>query len=330
MFSNLIRNNVKKYRNISTLTSSNYYKINDIQDAKLITAIKTPYLNNGKIDLNSFDNHMEKQIKNGVDGFIIGGTTGEGHLLSWDEHIMLIAHAKNSFGDKSIIIGNTGSNSTKEANKATEQGFAVGMDASLQINPYYGKTSKDGLFKHFFSVLSHGPGIIYNVPSRTAQDLTFNTILELSKHPNFVGVKECTGHKRINNYSEHNIVTWSGNDDEFHESIHKHGCNGVISVGSNVVPGLFRYLVDNEDYNTASKLDKLNNMLFHHPNPIGINTLMMMLENCQPNFRLPYMQLEEDLRIELEDIVYDLGINYFISKNKKCHVMYDTDFNYLE
>ena len=97
-----------------------------------------------------------------------------------------------------------------------------------------------------------------------------------------------------------------------------------------MVPSLFRYLVDNEDYNTATKLDKLNNMLFHYPNPIGINTLMMMLENCQPNFRLPYMQLEEDLRIELEDIVYDLGINYFISKNKKCHVMYDEDFNHFE
>ena len=92
---------------------------------------------------------------------------GEGQLMSWDEHVMLIAHTVNSFGSKLQVIGNTGSNSTREALHATEQGFAVGMDAALQINPYYGKTSLDGLIAHFSAVLDEGPTIIYNVPSRT-------------------------------------------------------------------------------------------------------------------------------------------------------------------
>ena len=118
------------------------HKIQRIQNNRLITAIKTPYNNDGSIDLDSFDNHLEKQLKYGVDGFVIGGTTGEGHLFSWDEHIMLIAHAKYKFGNDCIIIGNTGSNSTREAVHATRQGFAVGMDAALQINPYYGKLQK--------------------------------------------------------------------------------------------------------------------------------------------------------------------------------------------
>ena len=87
--------------------------------------------------------------------------------MSWDEHVMLIAHTVNSFGKHLQVIGNTGSNSTREALHATEQGFAVGMDAALQINPYYGKTSLDGLIAHFSAVLDEGPTIVYNVPSRT-------------------------------------------------------------------------------------------------------------------------------------------------------------------
>lgn len=97
---------------------------------------------------------------------------GEGQLMSWDEHVMLIAHTVNSFGDRLQVIGNTGSNSTREALHATEQGFAVGMHAALQINPYYGKTSLDGVMAHFSAVMHEGPTIIYNVPSRTGKQLS--------------------------------------------------------------------------------------------------------------------------------------------------------------
>ena len=103
----------------------------------------------GKFDLDCYDAFLDDQIKNGVQGVIVGGTTGEGQLMSWDEHIMLIAHTVNTFGREIQVIGNTGSNSTREALHATEQGFNVGMHASLQINPYYGKTSVDGMKEHF-------------------------------------------------------------------------------------------------------------------------------------------------------------------------------------
>ena len=127
-----------------------------LQAARLITAIKTPYLENGKFDLAAFDRLVSHQVDNGVEGLIIGGTTGEGQLMSWDEHIMLIAHTVNAYGDRALVIGNTGSNSTREALHATSQGFAVGMHAALQINPYYGKTSKTGLLQHFNATLDEG------------------------------------------------------------------------------------------------------------------------------------------------------------------------------
>jgi len=115
--------------------------LEQIKQASLITAIKTPYLTSGEIDLTTYDFLVEQQIAAGVDGIVVGGTTGEGQLMNWEEHLMLIAHSVNKYSDKLIIVGNTGSNNTREAIKATEYGFASGMDAALQINPYYGRPS---------------------------------------------------------------------------------------------------------------------------------------------------------------------------------------------
>lgn len=123
---------------------------------------------------------------------------------------MLIAHTANRFGQNIGIIGNTGSNATREAVHATCQGFAVGMDAALHINPYYGKTSRDGLIYHFNAVLDYGPTIVYNVPGRTGQDIAPDVVHELALHPNFAGMKECCGNERIRGYTQRGITCWSG------------------------------------------------------------------------------------------------------------------------
>lgn len=222
-----------------------------MREARLITAIKTPYLPNGKPDIDAYDRHLEQQIHHGVDGVIVGGTTGEGQLMSWDEHIMMIAHTKAVFGDAVCVIGNTGSNATREALHATSQGFIVGMDAALQINPYYGKTSKAGLQAHFNRCLEEGPAMIYNVPGRTGQDIPNEVVDELAKHENFLGVKECTGNERISRHASAGIKCWSGNDDEAHDARHTHGGFGVVSVTSNLIPGLYAKLMREES-------DKLN------------------------------------------------------------------------
>ena len=94
-----------------------------VQHAQLITAIKTPYTKSGRIDLNSYDILIKDQIAAGVDGIIVAGTTGEGHLMNWDENLTLIEYCAAEYGDKLCIIGNTGSNSTRECIKATNEGF---------------------------------------------------------------------------------------------------------------------------------------------------------------------------------------------------------------
>jgi len=297
-----------------------------LKAASLITAIKTPYNAIGEVDLNTYDTLVQKQIDAGVDGIVVGGTTGEGHLLSWEEHLILIAHSVHKFGDKLLIIGNTGSNNTSEAIKATKNGFAAGMDATLQINPYYGRTSIAGVIEHLNRTLDIGPAFIYNVPGRTGQDLTPDIIETLAKHKNFIGVKECGGNERIAYYEKQGIACWSGNDDESHDGRHKFGSHGVISVTSNIIPGLMRQLMDSENVELNSRLQGLMQWLFCEPNPIAINTTLMMTGAVAPNFRLPYQALTTKQRQQGLELLTALNSDDRVGES--LSLLSDEDFNY--
>nr|GFA31027.1 4-hydroxy-tetrahydrodipicolinate synthase, chloroplastic-like [Tanacetum cinerariifolium] len=224
-----------------------------------------------------YDSLVNMQIEDGADGVIVGGTTGEGQLMSWDEHIMLIGHTINCFGTSIKVIGNAGSNSTREAVHATEQGFAVGMHAALHINPYY-------------------------------------------------GIKECVGHDRVKEYTKNGITVWSGNDDECHDSKWDHDATGVISVTSNLVPGLMRELLSKgKNQSLNKKLLPLINWLFGEPNPIGVNTALAQLGVIRPIFRLPYVPLPLAKRVEFVNIVKEIGREHFIGE-KDVQVLEDDDF----
>tara|TARA_R110000744_G_scaffold34651_6_gene80577 strand:- start:1926 stop:2834 length:909 start_codon:yes stop_codon:yes gene_type:complete len=294
--------------------------------ASLMTAIKTPYNAKGEIDFNTYDQLVAEQIKAGVDGIVVGGTTGEGHLLTWEEHLILIAHSVHKHGKDLLIIGNTGSNNTREAIKATQYGFAAGMDATLQINPYYGRSSTAGVSSHFHKLFDIGPAFIYNVPSRTGQDLTPDLIEPLSKHKNFIGVKECTGNDRIAYYEERGIACWSGNDDESAAGRHQHGSHGVISVTSNIVPGLMRQLMDAPNDSLQQRMQPLMEWLFCEPNPIAINTALMMTGAVAPIFRMPYQALTKIQREQGLALLAELAKDEIVGD--KLMLMADDDFKY--
>lgn len=297
-----------------------------LKSASLITAIKTPYNLKGNIDLATYDKLVEQQISAGVDGIVVGGTTGEGHLLNWEEHLMLIGHSANKFGDKLIIVGNTGSNNTREAVNATEKGFAMGMDAALQINPYYGRTSKAGVIDHFTRVLAVGPAFIYNVPGRTGQDLTPDIIEPIAGHKNFIGVKECGGNERISYYEKQGIACWSGNDDECFDGRHQFGSHGVISVTSNIIPGLMRTLMDKNDAALNDELQDLMKWLFCEPNPIAINTALMMTNAVDKIFRVPYHALNLEQRQQGFELISKLDLNDIVGDS--VSLLDDSDFIY--
>jgi len=293
-----------------------------------MTAVKTPYCADGSLDIEAFDKHVEHQIANGVEGLIIGGTTGEGHLLSWEEHLVLIAHAKSQFKGRVLIVGNTGSNSTAEAVNATKKGFQVGMDCSLLINPYYGKTSNEGIVKHIEAGLVFGPAIIYNVPSRTGQDIKPDVMAQLANHENFVGVKECMGPERIKELSGMGMSVWSGNDDLCHQERHECGAMGVISVTANVVPGLMSKLMREPDAELNEKLGVLYKWLFTECNPIGVNTMLMMLGACEPVFRLPYTVRALEARQEGVEILKAVGVENCPQGEKGLRALDDSEIKY--
>lgn len=286
-------------------------KIEQIKKSSLLTAIKTPYNNNGEIDFDTFDLLISRQIKAGVDGVIICGTTGEGHLLTWKEHLSLISHSTQNFSDKLLIVGNTGSNSTKESIRATKEAFNQGCHACLQINPYYGKTSSAGIIKHLELALEIGPCFIYNVPSRTAQDIKPKIIRQIAQHHNFVGVKECNGgNGRMKIYEQEGIACWTGNDDEIFASLHKDKAHGAISVTSNIMPAVFRSIIDSNDEKLFKKILPLINLLFIEPNPMPLNTILAMMGLCKPIIKLPYLPLtvaqQQQIKTTFEQVELNL------------------------
>jgi len=299
----------------------------NFKEASLITAIKTPYTPQGDIDIERYDYLIEKQIEAGVDGIIVGGTTGEGQLLDWEEHLMLIAHSASKYSDLLLIIGNSGSNNTREAVKATEYGMASGMHAALQINPYYGKTSDKGIFEHLWACLNVAPAFIYNVPGRTGQDIPPSIMEKLAEHENFIGVKECSGNDRINQYEKQGIACWSGNDDQCFEGRHKYNSHGVISVTSNMVPKLMRRLMDVDDPELNQSLQPLMDWLFCEPNPIPVNTALMMTGAIPPVFRLPYVPLNEQQREKGLELLKSIDESNRVGK--KLLQLKDDDFDIL-
>ena len=203
-------------------------------------------------------------------------------------------------------------------------GFAFGMDASLQINPYYGKTSERGLKEHFQRLLDLGPAIIYNVASRTGQDLQPELIESLAEHSNLVGVKECSGNERMGYYESKGIACWSGNDDQCFEGRHRHQSHGVISVIANLLPGLMRKLMDEDDPLLNERLQPMMSWLFHVPSPNALNTAMAMTGAAPPVFRLPYAPLDSEARQQGFDLLQAFTVEERVGSTLK--LMDDSDF----
>ena len=152
-----------------------------------------------------------------------------------------------------------------------------------------------------------GPTIIYNVPGRTGQDLQPDLIEELAEHPNLIGVKECAGNERMAHYEAQGIACWSGNDDQCFEGRHRHGSHGVISVISNLMPGLMRRLIDTDDPKLNDRLQPLMAWLFHVPSPNALNTVLSMTGAVQPVFRLPYSPVDLEARKEVVELLQEFS-----------------------
>ncbi|HLX54721.1 MAG TPA: 4-hydroxy-tetrahydrodipicolinate synthase [Aquella sp.] len=218
----------------------------------VITAIVTPMNQDGEIDFDSLSNLVEFQIKNGIEGLVVAGSTGEGALLTVDEKIAIVKHVIKINKKRVKVIVAFNDIATSFAVGFTKELNAIaGIDAYLATAPAYTRPTQDGMYQHFktIALASTRPIILYNIPGRTACDLENQTVLRLAKdHANIVGIKDATGDvtRASGLFVDRpaNFAVYSGDDKTSCEFV-LNGGDGVISVASNLFPGIFKDLISN-------------------------------------------------------------------------------------
>jgi len=217
---------------------------------RLLTAMVTPFKENGEVDYEQAKKLAQALLNSGSDGLVVAATTGEAPTLSWEEEMHLFTEVKSAVGGRGTVVAYTGSNSTAEAVEATKRAEKIGVDACLLVVPYYNKPTQEGLYQHFKTIAQATklPCILYNVPSRTITSLSADTAIKLSKIDNIIGVKEASGNfgqiSKIITEARKDFLVWSGNDsDTFH--ILALGGYGVISVASHLVGKQIKGMIDN-------------------------------------------------------------------------------------
>jgi 4-hydroxy-tetrahydrodipicolinate synthase len=272
---------------------------------KLITAMVTPFNEDGAVDYKQARRLALGLLDSGSDGLVVVGTTGESPTTVQDEELRLFAEIKSAVGDRGSVIAGTGSNSTAEALEATRQAERTGVDACLLVVPYYNKPTQEGLYQHF-KTIARGtslPCILYNVPSRTVISLSADTVIRLSKVENIIGVKEASGNfgeiaKIINNAGD-DFIVWSGNDADT-LPILALGGYGVISVASHLVGSQIRQMIDSflsGDTARAAGIHRhlmpLYDALFVVANPIPLKYALNHIGFKVGKPRLPLVEPDE-------------------------------------
>lgn len=285
------------------------------------TALITP-MKNGGIDYEKFSEVVEFQIAHKIDALVVCGTTGESSTLTDAEHRDLIKFCVEKVAGRVPVIAGTGSNDTDYAIDLSKFACEVGVDALLQVTPYYNKTTQRGLIKHFFAVADavNKPIILYNVPSRTGVNIKPETYAELCKHENIAATKEASGNlsavAEIRYLCGDSLDVYSGNDDQI-IPIMSLGGKGVISVLSNILPAeTHKICADflNGDIKSASdsqiKYIPLINSLFCEVNPIPVKTAMNLLGFCSEEIRLPLCEMEDSNKSRLIKDMKAAGLNF--------------------
>ena len=278
----------------------------------LYTALITAFYSDKSIDYPSLEKLINGQIKAGVDGLVILGTTGGSPILNDDESEEIIKFAVNVANGKIKVIVGTGTNQTKSSVEKSKRAEALGADAVMTVNPYYNKPIQEGLYQHFMHIADsiNIPMILYNIKGRTGVNLETKTLLKLAKHPNIVGVKEASGDMSqimdvIKNVDK-NFFILSG-DDALTYPMMCLGAHGVVSVISNVLPKEMKHIVQESmagNFDTARKyhyklLNLMKALLSIANNPISVKTLMAYLGKIEEEFRLPICRMGEKERNEL-------------------------------
>ena len=278
-------------------------------------ALVTPFKNN-KLDVDNYIELIHFHIKNGTNGLVPAGTTGESPTLSHEEHEKVIELCINEAKGKIPVIAGTGSNSTEEAISLTKHAEKAGTDAALVVTPYYNKPTQEGLYQHYKAINdSCGiPIIIYNIPSRSVIDMTVDTMAKLFELKNIVGVKDATGIlDRVNLQKEkmgNEFIQLTGEDANVLE-FNKRGGIGCISVTANIAPKLcsdFQKFSLSKNNNEIKEAERINDLLqpvhkslFIESNPSPVKYAAKLLNLCSDEVRLPLVKVTNSTKESIKN-----------------------------
>jgi 4-hydroxy-tetrahydrodipicolinate synthase len=282
-----------------------------------MTAMVTPF-REGKIDEQRLREQVEFQIKNGVDGLVPVGTTGESPTLDFKEHGRVIELTVQYAGGRVPVIAGTGANATSEALELHQIAKRAGAPGCLSVNPYYNKPTQEGLYRHFMTLADRVdlPIVLYNIPGRTGITMSPQTVARLAKHRNIVAIKEATGDMNIVGEIRAlcDIILISG-DDSLTVPIMSIGGRGVISVLSNAFPAQIKSLTklcQANQYDQAAalhrKLFPLMRAMFLDGNPVGIKHAMKVAGLDTGELRLPLWEASDGTKQQIEQCMKDLGL----------------------
>jgi len=277
-------------------------------------ALITPFKNN-QLDVDSYIKLIHFHLKNGTNGLVPAGTTGESPTLNHKEHEQVIELCIQEAKGKIPVIAGTGSNSTEEAVSLTRHAEKAGADGVLVVTPYYNKPTQEGLYQHYKAINDNTslPIIIYNIPSRCVIDMSVDTMSKLFELKNIAGVKDATGDlNRLDQTIKKlgpEFIQLTGEDGLAFE-FNKRGGVGIISVTANIAPKLcsdmqkYSKSKSDNEIKEAERIDQmlqpLHKSLFIESNPAPVKYAAKLLGMCDDEIRLPLVKIKKETQEQVK------------------------------
>lgn len=286
----------------------------------LLTAMVTPFDDNHEVNYEKVKEISNKLVEEGNDGLVVLGTTGEVPTLNSEEKLEILRTVVNKVGDRANIVAGTGSYSTAESIKLSQEAEKIGVDGIMLVVPYYNKPPQYALYNHFKEVAASVdlPVMIYNVPSRTSRNIEPETVKELAEIENIIAIKEASGDlgqvAELSLIEKEDFYIYSG-DDTLTLPMMSLGGQGVVSVAGHVAAKEIKEMITQFKNGNPEKAKELNrklipvyNAMFIDTNPIPVKEALRITGIDPGEPRPPLYKLKTDKKAKLAKVLEEAGI----------------------
>jgi len=287
---------------------------------QILTAMVTPFDQNGEIDFSATKNLINYLIANGTDGIVVAGTTGESPTLATEEKVELFKFVVEVVDGRVPVVAGTGSNNTRASVNLTKLAEDTGVDGIMLVVPYYNKPSQEGLYQHFKTIAEATtlPIVLYNIPGRSVINMSVETVVRLAQIPNIAAIKDASGNldamaKTISQTPE-NFSVYTGEDSLTLPAL-SIGATGVISVASHIIGNEMQAMIAKfKNGNTQEaaqdhrRLLPIFNGLFAAPNPSPVKAALNLKGIPVGGVRLPIIPLNVQETIALQEVLQVVNV----------------------